>query len=971
MKNIQALSPHARRPLWRLLACGLLALSVLGASAQTAPAPPPQADAKPPALTDPLPIGPQVQVGRLANGLTYYIKPNSRPEKKLELRLVVKAGSILEDDDQRGLAHLMEHMAFNGSTHFKKHELISYLQSIGVSFGADLNAYTSFDETVYILPVPTEKPGNVEKAFTILQDWAQGVLLNDDDINAERNIVLEELRLGKGAQDRMNKLYYPKLFAGSRYAERLPIGTEESLKTFKPEALRRFYKDWYRPDLMAVVVVGDITPAAAKQLIEQHFAGLANPAGERPRVYERMPARGVSESLVVTDREATNNIVQVIAPFHVRPPELTVGDYRRQMVENLFNAMLGVRNQELTQKANPPFVAGGSSMGRMLRDHYMFSSFAVLGRGGVAPAVEALAQEANRARQFGFTTDELERAKKNQLRAMERAYEERDKTESSAFAAEYIRNFLVQEALPGLDNELRYHRALLPTITLAEVNQYAKSAIPEQAALLAVYMGNAKDAALTPAQPQLLASALAAREKAVAAHEEKQLPASLMPVPPKAGAIVAEKRLEALGVTQLTLSNGLQVWLKPTDFKADQVLMSAVRFGGQSLASQDDQFNARYANGIVGAMGLGQYSPTEVTKILAGKTASAGVGSSVYTDSASGSSGHDDVEVMLQRLYLSFGPARRDDALYQSYVSRVRDTVKNLLDRPETVFGEAVQTTVYANHPRLALMPRPADFDKVQLERVLALHQQRFASAKGFTFVFVGAFEVDKVKPLIATYLASLPTGDLPTAYKDLGIRPVSGVVKKAVYAGKEAKSQVSLTFSGPAAWSREENLRLAALMEVLNIRLVDELREKLTLIYSGRIGGSLNRLPYEHYNIAASFPCAPENVDKVVAAAFAEFKKIKDHGADPADLDKVKENWLVNHRRALRENGYWMGQFTSALTYDTDPAELLTYEQRVAALTPAELKDTAAKYLRDDNFVQVVLYPEKGDKAEKVAAGN
>lgn len=967
MKPIHTFSISERRPLWHVLGAGLLALVALGATAQQ-----PQPGAAAPALTDPLPIGPQVQMGKLANGLTYYIKKNSRPEKKLELRLVVKAGSILEDEDQLGLAHLMEHMAFNGSTHFKKHELISYLQSIGVQFGADLNAYTSFDETVYILPVPTAKPGNVDKAFTILQDWAQGVLLDDDAINAERNIVMEELRLGKGAQDRMNKQYYPKLFAGSRYAQRLPIGTEESLKNFKPEAVKRFYKDWYRPDLMAVVVVGDIEPAAARQLIEKHFAGLTNPANERPRPYERMPARATSESLVVTDKEATNNIVQIIAPFSVRKPETTVGDYRQQMVENLFNAMLSVRNQELTQKANPPFVAGGSSMGRMLRDHFMFSSFAVLGQAGINTAVDALLQEANRARLYGFTQDELERAKKDQLRAMERAFEERDKSESSQFAAEYIRNFLVQESLPGIDNEVRYQRTLLPTITLADVNNHARAVIPDKAALLAVYMGSSKDATLTPAEPQLLASVLAAREKTVAAHEEKKLPTSLMPLPPKAGSIVAEKQLPALGVTQLTLSNGLQVWLKPTDFKADQVLMSATRHGGQSLAGADDMFNARYANGIVTAMGLGQYSPTDVSKILAGKTASASVGSGTYTDGANGSSGHEDIETMLQRLYLNFGPARRDADLYQSFVSRVRDTVKNMLERPEAVFADKVQTTVYANHPRLALMPRPSDFDKVQLDRVLALHQQRFGSAKGFTFVFVGAFEVDKIKPLIATYIASLPTGDLPTTYKDLGIRPVTGVVKQAVYAGKEAKSQVSLTFSGPATWSREESMRVAALIEVLNIRLVDELREKQTLIYSGRMGGALNRLPYEYYNISASFPCAPENVDKVVAATFAEFQKIKDKGADQADLDKVKENWLINHRRVLRENGYWMGQFTNAITNGTDPAELLTYEQRVAAVTAAELKDTARKYLRDDNFVQVVLYPEKNDKvvAEK-AAGN
>jgi zinc protease len=917
---------------------------------------------------DPLPIGPQVQVGKLANGLTYYIQKNGRPEKKLELRLVVKAGSILEDNDQLGLAHLMEHMAFNGSTHFKKHELISYLQSIGVKFGADLNAYTSFDETVYILPVPTDKPEIVEKAFLILQDWAQGVALKEEDIDAERNIVLEELRLGKGAQDRMSKQFLPKLFDGSKYAHRLPIGTEESLKGFKAEALRRFYKDWYRPDLMAVVVVGDMEPAKAQAMVEQHFSALKNPANERPRDYERIPARSKFEALVVTDQEATNNTVQILSPASERKPELTIGDYRQQLVEGLFNSMLSVRNQELTQKANPPFVGGGSGMSGFIRGYRMFSASAMLGQAGVAPAVDALVQESSRARQFGFTQDELDRAKKNHQRNMERAYEERDKTDSGVFAAEYIRNFLVQEAIPGLDNERTYVRELFPTIQLAEVNRYAQAVIPEKSALLAVYMGASKDTATTPAEPQLLASVLAARDKAVTAHEEKKLPASLMPVPPKPGSIVAEKQVPALGLTQLTLSNGVQVWLKPTDFKSDQVLMSAVRHGGQSLVAQEDAFTARYTPLIVNAMGLKDYSPTDVSKILAGKTANAGLNTGFYTDSANGSSGHDEVETMLQRLYLSFGPARRDADLYQSFISRTRDVVKNMLERPEAIFADTQQKTLYNNHPRLPLMPRPGDFDQVRLDRVLALHQQRFSSAKGFTFVFVGSFELEKIKPLIATYIASLPTPDLPTEYKDLGLRPVSGVVKKDVYAGKEAKSQVSLTFTGPATYSREESLRVNALLEVLNIRLVDELREKLTLIYSGHIGGGLARQPYEHYSISAGFPCAPENVDKVIAAAFAEFQKIKDSGAQPQDLEKVKQNWLIGHRRSLRENGYWLGQFFNAINNGTDPAELLTYEQRVAAVTPEQLKETAQRYLRSDNYLQMVLYPEKTDKAEKTA---
>lgn len=485
-----------------------------------------------PDLTQVLPIGPQVTVGQLDNGLTYYIQKNSRPEKRLELRLVVKAGSILEDEDQLGLAHFTEHMAFNGSTHFGKHELISYLQSIGLKFGADLNAYTSFNETVYILPLPTDNPEAVEKGFLVLEDWAQGLSFNAADVDAERAIVLEEWRLGRGAEDRMNQKLFPKLFEGSLYAKRLPIGTKESLEGFSHDAIKRFYKDWYRPNLMAVVVVGDIEPQAAKAMVEAHFSKLKNPANERPRVYANVPVRSQSEALVVTDKEATDNEMMIRYPLHPAPTVLTLGDYRQALVEQLFNSMLGLRIQELTQQSQPPFLGGGSGVSKLVRGYQSFSSGAALGRQGVEPAVDALVQENMRARKFGFSSAELERTKKSMLRQLEQSYAERDKTNSAGYADEYLRNFLEQETIPGIANELEYVRTLLPTIALADVNRYAQEAIPEQAAKLVVYMGTDQGDSPAPVEADLLKRVLVAEQNAVGAREEKALSQSLMEQPP-------------------------------------------------------------------------------------------------------------------------------------------------------------------------------------------------------------------------------------------------------------------------------------------------------------------------------------------------------------------------------------------------------------------------------------------------------
>ncbi|MBA5635731.1 insulinase family protein [Duganella sp. LX20W] len=917
-----------------------------------------QADASALALSDTLPIGPQVKVGKLANGLTYYIQKNARPAQKLELRLVVKAGSMLEDEDQQGLAHFTEHMAFNGSTHFKRNELVSYLQGIGVKFGADLNAYTSFDETVYILPIPTERPEVVEQGFQVLEDWAHGLSFNDADIDSERGIVLEELRLGKGLEDRMNKVLMPKLMNGSRYAQRMPIGKEDVIKSFRPEAIRRFYHDWYRPDLMAVVVVGDVDPAVAQRMVERHFGALANPAHERPRDYAVIPQRQASEGVVVTDKEANTNGVYIRYGIEPEPAHHTVGDYRASLVEGLYGAMLGQRMAELTQQADPPFIQGGSSMTKVARGYRSFRAAAVLGKGGAAPAIAALVREDERARQFGFTEAELERAKKNMLRAVERGYNERDKSNSSGYAAEYIRNFLEQEPIPGIANEYDYVRQLVPGITLAEVNAAARATIPSGGNKLVIYTGSDRAEAPIPSQAELLAAVEAAERTPVQPQAEKQVASVLMAQPPKGGAIVSQSVDPVLGLTRLTLGNGVKVVLKSTDFNNDQVLMSAVRFGGQSLFGEPDLANARYASAIVAQMGLQDYSPADLSKVLAGKVAMTGATVGNLSETLSGQSGKADVETMLQLTYLQMTAPRRDRAIFDAFVGKQKELARNSLSRPEAVFGDTIVGTLYDNNARVARAPRPEDFDRIDLDRVFEIYRSRLSSARDFTFFIVGSFDVEQIKPLVAAYLGALPTPPVPVQYKDWGVRPVKGVVKKEVRMGAEPKSTISITFTGTADYSDDEQMRLQALLEALNIKLLEVLREQQGLIYGGGMSGALTKVPYGGYAISINLPCGPENVDKVIAATFAEIAKVKEQGVSQQDLDKVRASWSRNYHKGLRENGYWLGQLQAALINGTDPAALLTVEQRAAAIRPADLKQTARRYFDMDNYLQVVLYP-------------
>jgi zinc protease len=916
-----------------------------------------------------LPVAPQLKVGKLPNGLTYYIQKNAKPEHKLELRLVVKAGSILEDEDQQGLAHFTEHMAFNGSTHFKKHELVSYLQSIGVKFGADLNAYTSFDETVYVLPVPAERKQDMDKAFQVLQDWAQGLTLNDADIDKERDIVLEELRLGKGAGDRMQKVLMPKMFNGSRYAERLPIGKEATLRTFKPDALRRFYRDWYRPDLMAVVAVGDIDPALAEQLIKRHFAGLKNPVSPRPRSYAQIPPRTDTEALVVTDKEAGPASVLIRYPVTPFSERATIGGYREQLVEGLFAGMLNQRLSELAQLPSPPFMGASSALGRLTPRYRSYNAAAALGEKGATPAIDALVQENERARRFGFTEGELERMKKSVMRTYDRAYNERDKTDSASHAAEYIRNFLEGESIPGIENEYRYTSELLPGITLEEINAYARRTIPRDSGKLVVYTGPAKQDVVAPTGEQLLAAVVAAEHRDVTAHDEKAVAARLMDQPPAPGSIVSESQDEHLGTTRLTLSNGVKVILKPTSFRNDQVLMSAARFGGQSLFDTQDMYNARYADTIVAAMGLKDFSPLDMRKVLAGKAAAVSAGLGNNTDVVAGTAGATDIETMLQMVWLKFAGVRRDEDLYKSYIGKQIELARNRATQPGAMFGDVLVTTLYGNNPRAPRALRPEDFASINLDRAIAIYRQRFSSAKDLTFIFVGSFDVAAIKPLLSTYLASLPTPDIPVAYRDLGIRPVKGVVKRVVNSGLDDKSMVSLTFTGAAEVNELEELRLSALTEVMNIRIIDVLREKLGLIYGGGMETSMTRIPYSHYTVGVTLPTGPQNVDKVLAATFAEIERMRTQGPDQGDLDKVKTNWLQTYRKSLQENGYWLAALQTSLTEGTDPATILTFDKEVQRLSVADLKAAAQRYLKPDNYVQVVLNPEKApEKAQEKA---
>lgn len=912
-------------------------------------------------LQDKLPLDAQVKVGKLANGLTYYIRKNSKPENKVELRLAVNAGSILEDDDQQGLAHFTEHMAFNGTKNFKKNDLVSFLQSIGVEFGADLNAYTGFDETVYILPIPTDKKENIEKGFQILEDWASTITFSNTEIDKERGVVLEELRLGKGAEDRMFRVVYPKMFAGSRYADRLPIGKEDILKNFKYDAIKRFYKDWYRPDLMAVAVVGDVDVAEMERLVKSHFEKLKQPASPRPRQLADVPVRTKSEGIVVTDKEATNHVVEIHYSYKKAKEEITIGDYRDHLIRNLVTSMLSQRMQELTQSAEPPFIFGGTFIGGYARGFEAVQSVGYVSKAGVETALSALIEENERMRKFGFTPGELERTKKNMMKRMERAFNERDKTESADLIEEYIRHFLEHEPIPGIENEFSYYKQYLEGISLEEVNRFAAALMPAaDDHKLVVLTGPDQAEFKIPAHDELLAMADRAAQKVITPYQEKAVAATLMTKLPTAGKIVDEKINKELGFTELVLSNRVKVLVKPTDFKNDQVVMSATRFGGQYLFDAKDRASAEYASTVIAQMGVGDFSPVDLRKVLAGKTASVAPRISTLNETITGQSSATDVETLLQLTHLYFTHPRRDSTLFRSFISKQQDLYQNMVADPQYAFQDSVLSILYQNHPWAPRVPKATTFSQINEQRAFEIYQERFGNANGFTFVLVGSFDLAMIKPMLETYLGSLPSAAVVSNFKDAGLRPVKGVVKKEVKRGTEPKSFIRMFWNGEAPYSDSEQLKVQALTEVLNIKLIETLREELGGIYGGGMGGGLNKFPYNNYSLSLALPCGPENVDKLITATLAEIEKVKKNGVSVEDLNKVKETWKQQYLVNMKDNAFWARQLIQLTENGTDGKSILNYEQRVTALTVKDIQDAARRYLDMKNFVQVVLNPQK-----------
>lgn len=909
-----------------------------------------------------MPVDPKVRIGRLSNGMTYYIRHNGLPEKRVEMRLVVNAGSVMEDDDQLGLAHFMEHMNFNGTKRFPKNELVSYLQSIGVQFGADLNAYTGFDETIYILPVPTDKPGLVDKGLQILEDWAHNALLDSLEIEKERGVVIEEWRLSRGADERMMKQTLPVQYRGSRYAERLPIGTKESLETFTHDALKRFYRDWYRPDLQAIIVVGDIDVNEIEEKIKETFSDIPAPVSPRKRETFGVPDHAETLTVVAKDKETAFPSVQLMYKKDLMPQQ-TIGDYCRYINTRLFTGMLNSRFRELTLKASPPFVGAGSFYGgSYARSKDVYQLFANSSDTGMARSLEALLLENRRVLEHGFTPTEFELQKKQMQSFYDRIFNEREKEESYKYADEYINNFLINEPIPGIEWEYDFVKQYFTTVKLEEVNALAPKWITSNNLVITMNAPD-KEGVKIPTAKEVNSIISSVQLAMVVPYRQKALATSFLDSSKlKPGRITGSKTDEDLGITTFKLSNGATVILKPTNFKNDEILFRAFSKGGHSLAKDADYFSASYASAIVSQSGVAAFSATDLSNMLKGRYTTVSPFIGAYSEGMDGSTIPKETETLLQLVHLYFTSPRKDNDAFESFKTRQKQLYSNLGADPQIYFNVEFQKLMTRNHPRGGGIPKPEDFDKINLDRSLQLYRERFANAGDFTFLFIGAIDETALRPLLEKYIGSLPGKPLKENFRDLGIRPPSTRIDTVIYKGSEPKSMVRLVFTLPAAYNTDDNYALNSLGELMTMKLVEKLREEKSGVYGVGAYGNMGKIPYSSAAFTISFPCAPENADTLTAAALEELRKIMQSGITAEDLEKIREQQKRRLEVEIKQNNFWKNSLFDAYYTGYDPGIILQKLKQIEGLNAEKIRGVAKKYIDLSNVIRAVLKPGQTD---------
>lgn len=909
-------------------------------------------------LNDPIPLDPKLSKGVLDNGMTYYVRANSEPKNRAELMLVVKAGSIDEDEDQRGLAHFAEHMAFNGTENFPKNELVSYFESIGMEFGPEINAYTSFDETVYMLKVPLDSQLYVEKGLQVIYDWACRITDSDEEIEKERGVIREEMRGGRNANFRMQQKWLPVFLNNSKYANRLPIGEQEIVDHAPPENLRRFRSDWYRPDLMAVVVVGDFDQTEMEQQVREKFSQIPKADNPRPKEYFEIPEHEETLVSIATDKEAQYPVAFVFYK-HPLEKEKVLSDYRNFIIYDLYNNMINSRLAEITQQPEPPFIVGQSSYSGMFGPINVYQSVAVCHNGKIIEGLEAVLLENERVKKFGFTESELERQKKALLSQMEKSYNERNQQKSVGLAQEYTRNFLMtEEPVPGIENEFEFYKAFVPGIALEEVNALAQKWITPENRVVVV---NAPEIADTkvPSKEEIFALLEEVEKLPVEPYQDVVSDVPLVADEPWPGEVLNEMSIEKVDAVEWILENGATVVVKSTDFKDDEILFNAWSPGGTSLYDVEDDVSADLAATIMTMSGIAQFEKITLDKMLSDKVFTLTPFVSQIREGFNGSASVKDIETLLQMVYLYFTQPRFDETSFDSYMSRMTGILQNRSASPEAVFQDSLAVILSNYHER----SRPMSVEllaEADFARIKEIAEERFRNAADFKFFFVGKIDTALLKPLVETYIGGIPYLEEKENWRNLHIVPPAGVVEKTVKKGSEDKSIQRIVFHGSFDYSSTNAIELDAVCKILETRLLEVIREDKSSVYYIGARPSSAKYPDEEYSVAISYGTDPEKLGELKQAIFDEINDFVRNGPSAEELAKAKEKMLREREVAQRENRFWLNIISN--TYylkDGDFSEFGKYEDTVKSFTENSVKAAFGKYFDFKNYVSVALQPE------------
>ena len=912
-------------------------------------------------LNDPIKADPNVVIGKLDNGLTYYIRKNTYPKNRVEFRLAVNVGSNQENDNQQGLAHFTEHMAFNGIEGFPGNSVVDHLRSKGVVFGADLNANTYFDETVYMIPMPTDDPTNIDLGLKIMRGWAAGLLFDNKEIDEERGVIIEEHRLGLGAVDRMRKEYWPILMQGSRYADRMPIGKLDILQTFDYQVIKDFYNDWYRPDLQAVIVVGDINVAEVEGKIKAMFGNI--PAKQNPRKKETYGIAPNKEPLVAvcTDKEATGNMVMVIRK-HEHTPMKTIGDFREQLCIDLYNTMLDTRFTEMALDPKCPFMGANGGYGNFYGNTDAYALEAIAKENRIPDALRALLQEDYRVLKYGFLQTELDRAKEELLELYDKAAKEADKTESASFASEYVNNFLHQDPIPGAKRENNYAKKLMGDITLEEINALAKNWVTEDN-MVAVVTAPDKEGVTVPGKDEILSilkdKSLTNVQPYVDTYKDQEI---LEKETLKPGKITNVETIETVGAEKWTLSNGITVYLKKTDYKNDEILFTAISKGGKTLYPVKDLASADFACDIINHGGIAGLDYNSLSKKMKGKNVSLYPEIKLLSEGFNGSSSPKDLELFFQYLNAFFSNPRIDTNAFELMMDESREGIKMLQAQPMYQFLGQLIEAANNNDP---YMKQFFSYDEEYLkqtdfDRAVQIYKERFANPADFTFFFVGNYDETEMKQFVELYLGSLKTESGKKENYNLNVlkpRPDKASTQ-TVYAGTEEQGWMGMFITNPIDWSYRNAIITDMIGEALDILFVKIVREKMGDVYSPTVSMSAGKLPRPEITLMILLGCDPVKTDKLATASLKILNDFKAKGPDNKTMALIKKQMTSTRAKNIQSNSFWLGYISGKVIQDEPIIAPSEYDNIVNSVTKKEMVEFMKKYFHPEIYTRVDMQP-------------